>query len=112
MQTHRSLNALQGGALKAGTRVAIIPSRQAGTVKAVEAGGAGLPFACAGDSVDLSLNGVDMQVFFIWKTNVITGSAGGALRLRRRQRRPQPMASTRRCASERGLTDYASLYRV
>lgn len=85
-----SLIALQGGAVKSGTRVAIIPSGQAGTVKAVEAGGAAVPFACAGDSVDLSLNGVDMQVCFLWKTNVITGSAGGALCMRRRQRRPQP----------------------
>ena len=53
---------MQGGALKAGTKVVVVPSGQAGAVKAVEAGGRGVAFACAGDSVDLSLSGVDTQV--------------------------------------------------
>jgi hypothetical protein len=39
-----------------------MPSGQAGAVKAVEAGGRGVAFACAGDSLDLSLSGVDTQV--------------------------------------------------
>ena len=58
----QSFKSLQGGALKAGTRVVVVPSGQAGAVKAVEAGGGGVAFACAGDSVDLSLSGVDTQV--------------------------------------------------
>jgi hypothetical protein len=40
----------------------VVPSGQAGAVKAVEAGGRVAAFACAGDSVDLSLTGVDTQV--------------------------------------------------
>lgn len=40
----------------------VVPSGQAGAVKAVEAGGRGIAFACAGDSVDLSISGIDTQV--------------------------------------------------
>jgi translation elongation factor EF-1alpha len=56
------MNLLQGGALKAGTKVGVVPSGQAGAVKAAEVGGNAVVFACAGDSVDLSLSGVDTQV--------------------------------------------------
>ena len=60
-QSSKQPACLQGGALKAGTQVVVVPSGQSGTVKAAEAGGAALPFACAGDSVDLALIGVDTQ---------------------------------------------------
>ena len=45
-----------------GTRVLVVPSGQAGAVKSAEAGGVPHSFATAGDSVDLSLAGVDAQV--------------------------------------------------
>lgn len=54
--------AVQGGALRAGTKVAVVPSGQSGTVKAAEAGDSAITFACAGDSLDLSLTGVDTGV--------------------------------------------------
>jgi hypothetical protein len=45
--------------------VAVVPSGQAGAVKAAEAGGSAIGFACAGDSVDLNLSGVDTQVLTV-----------------------------------------------
>ena len=69
----------------------VVPSGQAGAVKAVEAGGRGVSFACAGDSADLSLSGVDTQVrwpgfrvllgfFFIIRLGTTSASAASTPR--------------------------------
>lgn len=42
--------------------VAVVPSGQSGQVKAIEANGGSLQAAFAGDSVDVSLTGIDPQV--------------------------------------------------
>mmetsp|Transcript_11558 Transcript_11558/g.34681 ORF Transcript_11558/g.34681 Transcript_11558/m.34681 type:complete len:692 (+) Transcript_11558:117-2192(+) len=53
---------IEGGGLKAGTAVAVVPGGQSGTVKVVEVAGAAVPCARAGDTVDVHFNGVDTQM--------------------------------------------------
>ena len=45
----------QGGSLRVGTRVLVLPSRQAGAVKTLAVDGAPAALAMAGDSADVSL---------------------------------------------------------
>eukprot|EP00850_Spirogloea_muscicola_P005015 SM000022S07229 [mRNA] locus=s22:623783:625701:- [translate_table: standard] len=50
---------IEAGAVQPGSKVLLMPIGELATVKAIERGGAAVPIARAGDSVDLGLNGVD-----------------------------------------------------
>lgn len=50
---------LEGGALKPGTVVLVMPSKQEATVKSVEVDGQAAPLARAGDSADVTLASID-----------------------------------------------------
>jgi len=50
---------IEGGWIAPHTRVVIMPGNEAATVKSVSVNGASVPFACAGDTVDVSLGGID-----------------------------------------------------
>jgi elongation factor 1 alpha-like protein len=50
---------LEGGALRPGSKVLVLPSREAGVVKSIEVDGAPAALARAGDTADVVLAGVD-----------------------------------------------------
>jgi elongation factor 1 alpha-like protein len=50
---------IEGGAVKIGTKVLIMPSKELATVKSVEVGGKTAPVARAGDSCDILLTGIE-----------------------------------------------------
>jgi elongation factor 1 alpha-like protein len=50
---------LEGGALRPGTKVLLVPGHEAGTVKSLEVSGRPVQLARAGDSVDVVLAGID-----------------------------------------------------
>lgn len=55
---------LEGGALKQGTKVLVMPAGELATVKAVEQNGEAKSGASAGDSVDVGLVGIEPNVLF------------------------------------------------
>lgn len=50
---------IEGGALKVGSQVVVVPSNETATVKGIEVDGKPAQFARAGDSVDVVLSGMD-----------------------------------------------------
>lgn len=49
---------LEGGAVKVGTSIRVMPSNEVGTVRSIEVDGATATLARAGDTADLTLAGV------------------------------------------------------
>lgn len=56
---------LEGGAVRVGTKVALVPSGEVATVKAIEVDGQLAALARAGDTADLTLQGLDPANLFI-----------------------------------------------
>lgn len=55
---------LEGGALKQGSKVLVMPAGEVATVKGVERNGEAATGAAAGDSVDVGLTGIEPNVLF------------------------------------------------
>lgn len=50
---------VEGGALRAGTKMLLLPGGEAGSVRSLEVGGAAAALGRAGDSVEVVLAGID-----------------------------------------------------
>ena len=63
---------LEGGAVKVGTSVRVMPSNETGTVRSIEVDGATATLARAGDTADLTLAGWHVcsllhQLYIVWR---------------------------------------------